>query len=72
MGDFTGDGAVNFADLVILAQHCGTGSLGSTSQFGDGFAADWALAQSMVPEPTTLVIVPLAAGVLARRRMRCD
>ncbi len=68
-GDFTYDTIVNFDDLLGLAQHYNqsaiTGELigGST---GD-FAADWAMALSLVPEPTTLTTVSLAMLSLARR-----
>jgi hypothetical protein len=59
-GDFNGDAGVNFADLVLLAQNYGSQNT---------FAADWALAQSMVPEPTTLSIFA-AAPIFLRRRSR--
>ena len=69
-GDFTGDGKVNFDDLIPLAQHYNghvtAGAL--TSLGGETFASDWALAQSLVPEPTTMVA--LGAGSLIGNRRR--
>jgi hypothetical protein len=62
-GDFDGSNAVDFADLVLLAQHYGTG----TSVSDAGFSADWALAQSLVPEPASASLL-LATMVIARRR----
>jgi autotransporter-associated beta strand protein len=70
IGDFTGDGKTQFADLVVLAQNYGFGSVvdGDASTLGSNFAADWALAQSMVPEPTTMLGFGAALTLLARRR----
>jgi GH35 family endo-1,4-beta-xylanase len=64
---FNGDGKVDFGDLVVLAQNYNFGM----SQIGtsDTFAADWALAQSLVPEPMTLVIPMLFLKTLSRRRV---
>ncbi len=63
-GDSTGDGSVNFDDLLVLAANYNqtvTGSLGG----------DWALAQSLVPEPTSLAAIGAgAAALLGRRRRR--
>jgi hypothetical protein len=67
-GDFDYSGTVDFADLVRLAQNYNTSAAAVASITGaaSGFAADWALAQSLVPEPTALLaLVPLA--VMARR-----
>ncbi|MFT3786228.1 MAG: PEP-CTERM sorting domain-containing protein [Tepidisphaeraceae bacterium] len=61
-GDSTGDGLVNFSDLLVLAANYNQSVTGS-------FAGDWALAQSLVPEPTMLAALGAAGlGVLARRR----
>jgi MYXO-CTERM domain-containing protein len=68
MGSFNGDGAVNFADLVVLAQNYNFGAVTDLSGLESGFAADWALAQSLVPEPASLGLLVLAAPVLRRRR----
>lgn len=68
IGDFNGDSDIDFDDLVVIAQNYGFG----TSLTGDTaavFAADWALAQSLVPEPTTLSAAA-AAGIAAARRRR--
>lgn len=91
-GDANRDNAVNFDDLLILAQHYGvtTGQVWDTGDFdadravgfsdllalsqnyeapgvlGSGFEADWALAQSLVPEPASMV----ALGSLIRVRRR--
>ena len=59
-GDFTDDGVVNFDDLIPLAQNYGTPP--------SSFAAEWALAQSLVPEPTTLVLGTTMLPMLSRRR----
>jgi hypothetical protein len=69
-GDFDYDGAVGFSDLVSLAQNYnGTFSLDELGELAGGsdFAADWALAQSLVPEPSSLVAIA-AAGLVVRRR----
>lgn len=66
-GDLNRDGATNFDDLVILAQNYGAGS--SIGDLGDRtFAADWALAQSFVPEPTCAFPLLIAVLLAARRR----
>lgn len=71
-GDFDGDGDVDFADQVTLAGNYHWGEPGyrrSGTGIPSDFAADWALAQSMVPEPTTLgAIGGLATLALRRRR----
>lgn len=64
-GDFDANGAVNFDDLLALAQNYSSSSvLGST----EGFAADWALAQSLVPEPGSLSVLAFAFAMRKRRR----
>lgn len=73
-GDFNYDGATNFNDLVSLAQNYNkTLSLSELSALGaaggSSFLADFALAQSFVPEPTTLgAFAAMAMGVFGRRR----
>jgi hypothetical protein len=69
-GDFTYDGAVGFADLVLLAQNYNIALLGDELPAGmtSDFAADWALAQSLVPEPTTIALLGLPLTMAARRR----
>ena len=69
-GDFNYDGMIDFADLVSLAQNYNTTLLDSGTLLAGGdadFAADWALAQSLVPEPT-LALLALPALFLRRRR----
>lgn len=66
-GDFNYDNAVNFADLVTLAQNYNAGSTAGLVVPAN-IAADWALAQSLVPEPTTLMAFSLCLPALAARR----
>lgn len=73
--DFSGDGLVNFDDLLQLAKHYG-GSVRSAQAAAqmsgidaEAFAADYALAQALVPEPTTLGFFG-AIGLLVNRRRR--
>ncbi len=61
-GDFDFNGAVDFDDLLNLAQHYGSGAI-----MTDSFQTDWTLAQSLVPEPTTLSAI-CSFAVIARRR----
>jgi GH25 family lysozyme M1 (1,4-beta-N-acetylmuramidase) len=68
-GDFDYDGAVGFSDLLWMAQNyntslliAGAGSLGQPS-----FQTDWALARSLVPEPTVLSVLAGAVVVMGRR-----
>ncbi|MFT3786941.1 MAG: PEP-CTERM sorting domain-containing protein [Tepidisphaeraceae bacterium] len=58
------DGTVNFGDLLNLAANYNGSVSGS-------FAGDWALAQSLVPEPASLGML-FIAGVTALRRRRRD
>ncbi|MFT3788660.1 MAG: autotransporter-associated beta strand repeat-containing protein [Tepidisphaeraceae bacterium] len=62
-GDFNYDGNVNFSDLLALAANYNQTVAGS-------FAADWALAQSAVPEPTTLGAIGAVAAMGLRRQRR--
>lgn len=67
-GDFDYNGKVNFDDLLILAQ-----AYPAAPAIVDGaapaFSADWALARSMVPEPTLLfaTAVPFVSSLRRRR-----
>lgn len=61
-GDFDGDTIVGFADLVSLAQNYG--------KTPAAFAADWARAQALVPEPTLIAMPLLLAAAAARRHRR--
>ena len=70
-GDFDYDGDVDFQDLIPLAQNYNGAILddGELAALGGGdFAADWALAQSLVPEPTTLSALGAMATLALRRR----
>jgi autotransporter-associated beta strand protein len=62
-GDFDYDASTNFSDLLLLAQNYDLTLAGS-------FAADWSLAQSMVPEPASLTVFASATALLVRRRRR--
>ena len=70
-GDFDYNGLVDFQDLIALAQNYG-GSLLNDGQLPGGgiFAADWALAQSFVPEPFSLVAAGASIGFATVRRRR--
>jgi hypothetical protein len=62
-GDFNYNGIVNFDDLLLLASNY-------NQTLTSSFAGDWALAQSIVPEPTALVVLGGLAGVSLCRRRR--
>jgi hypothetical protein len=66
-GDFNYDNGVNFADLVILAQNYGAG-VPPAALMPANIATDWALAQSFVPEPTSLTAIGLGVATVVRRR----
>lgn len=72
-GDSDYNGVVNFDDLLPLAQNYG-GSFSLTvdqiAALGSNVAADFALARSLVPEPTMLSVA--AAALLPARRRRRD
>lgn len=57
-GDFTFDGEVGFNDLLELARNYGS---------PESFNADWAHAQALVPEPSTLAAA-LSIGLFCLRR----
>jgi autotransporter-associated beta strand protein len=59
-GDFDASGNVNFDDLLILA-----------ANYNQGFSGEWALAQTLVPEPTALAGIALASSFVLGRRRRC-
>lgn len=67
-GDINGSGVVNFDDLLLVAQFYDASVLSAalTESTGRHFESDLALAQMLVPEPTSLV--PASFCLLARRR----
>ena len=67
-GDFDGDDDVDFADLVTLAQNYNATVSGPIIGAAPSFAADWALAQSVVPEPTALSLAAASLAFAGRRR----
>jgi PEP-CTERM motif len=70
-GDFDYSGVVDFTDLLSLAQNYNGSFLSSDAANllgGSAFASDLALAQSLVPEPTTLALA--AGSLLCVRRRR--
>lgn len=68
-GDFNYDDSVNFDDLVTLAQNYGAG-LPPAASVPANISEDWALALSLVPEPTSLAAIGLGVTTMAvRRRM---
>jgi T5SS/PEP-CTERM-associated repeat protein len=74
-GDFDYNGTVDFNDLVPLAQNYNQSllladldTLGNAG--GSDFAADWVLAQSLVPEPTSAAFLVSLLGLVGRRDRR--
>jgi hypothetical protein len=70
-GDTNYSGSVDFQDLVALAQNYNLSAVGdSLVAVGDSsdFAGDWALAQSLVPEPTSLCALGALAVAGVRRK----
>lgn len=69
MGDFNYNAGVEFDDLLALAQNYGSSlSVVDTSAFSPDFAADLALAMSIVPEPTSLGTAAFLISLSRRRR----
>ena len=74
-GDFDGSGTVGFDDLLTLAKNYNftSAALGGTSDlagFSPDLAGDWALAQALLPEPTSLLSIAGIARMVCRRRRR--
>ncbi|MFT3788858.1 MAG: hypothetical protein QM770_22250 [Tepidisphaeraceae bacterium] len=70
-GDFNYDGVVNFSDQLSLAANYNltlAGTYASAVSPTGSFASDWALAWSLVPEPSALSAVMGLAVVSLRRR----
>jgi|GEM_PF-5781645 len=64
-GNFNGVDGVNFNDLLLIAQGYGFGTINLNVS---SFAQDWALAQSSIPEPTTLLMALSCIPMLRRKR----
>lgn len=70
-GDSNRDGMVNFDDLLSVAQNYGLTALADGTTLLDSsadFQRDWALALSIVPEPTSLSALALGALMIRRRK----
>jgi hypothetical protein len=67
-GDFNYDAAVNFDDLLALAQNYSASVVLGSTIGSESFQQDWALALSLVPEPTSLSLLALGTTTLRRRR----
>jgi hypothetical protein len=73
-GDFDFDNTVGFSDLLSLAQNYNGSLLTASSDLvtantmHGSFAHDYALAVSLVPEPTTLAVLGSVALLALRRR----
>jgi probable HAF family extracellular repeat protein len=67
VADFDLNGVTDFQDLIVLAQNYNAGVASIEGLGSADFAADWALAQSLVPEPVGLAGLA-AVLLLARRR----
>jgi hypothetical protein len=63
VADFDLNGTTDFQDLIVLAQNYSSGVANIDGLGSAGFAAEWALAQSLVPEPGTGLA--LLAGLIA-------
>lgn len=68
VGDLNLDGNINFDDLLALAQHYQAGAILSTDDLDATFTAHWALARSMVPEPSSIMALSSIAFAARRRR----
>jgi hypothetical protein len=66
-GDFNYDDGVDFADLIVLAQNYGAGTP-PASMVPANISADWALALTLVPEPTSLTAIGLGLATMVGRR----
>lgn len=71
-GDFDFTGTVGFDDLLALAQNYNkTVTAADAATLGEAFAADFALAQSLVPEPgMACAVLGIGSLWLNRRRAR--
>ena len=70
-GDFNGDGAVGFDDLLIVARNYGATLTNSQlAQFDPAFRADVQAAFADIPEPGADTTAPPLCGLLIWRRKR--
>jgi hypothetical protein len=69
VADFDLNGTTDFQDLIVLAQNYNAGMASIDDLGGADFAADWALAQSFVPEPAISFVSSIALLLLGRRKM---
>lgn len=68
-GNFDGVDGVSFNDLLLLAKHYNFSATAAHEASLDAtFAADWALAQSLVPEPGFLSALLFGGAAMRRRR----
>jgi hypothetical protein len=68
VADFNLNGITDFQDLVTLSQNYTSTVLFSQGFGSDRFAADWALAQSFVPEPGCIAVASALPPLCRRRR----
>lgn len=69
VGNFDGRNGVDFADLLLLAQHYNQSAVTLDALPAD-FAAEWARARALVPEPTTALSVATGLMFVGRRARR--
>lgn len=67
-GDFDFDGKTDFNDLLTLSQNYDPNEQRTLHGTSAAFSADWAMAQSLAPEPATLAALCLVARGFSRRR----
>jgi hypothetical protein len=70
LGDANLDGVVDFTDLTAIAQNYNTTLPAAAFAFSPDFQADWARAQSEVPEPTSVLLLSLTASTALTGRRR--
>ncbi|MFT3785979.1 MAG: hypothetical protein QM770_07415 [Tepidisphaeraceae bacterium] len=74
-GDFNGDGVVDAGDVGAIEANYGSvlssdGAISVDATVAANFSTDWALAQSIVPEPTALAASIIGVTLILRRRAR--
>ena len=70
--DFNADGATNFSDLLVLSQNYGLNGLEESVESikSSDIVNDWALAQSVLPEPVAIVSMSFAIAWISSRKRR--